>query len=245
MAHVRVLMPVVKQDRAQKAEAAWSAHGYKMLFYQDPGTTPFGLHPDSKSVIAPYRGVWHATNDLAREALKIGAEACLFAGDDMTPDPKHDANEIAEQYFSRFHDGFGLMQPCGDPQGTDSSGKSAAARICGSPWFGRGWIERSYGGHGPTLGDYYHFYGDEELAVIGEKLGVMWWRPDLTQFHYHWSFGHTQHEAYHGKAQKHWEADQALFFQRKAQNFPGHEPLPSRTVGGRADSVLPDEGGVV
>lgn len=222
---VYVLMPVVKIDRARAAEERWTKRGYRMLFYQDPGTKPFGMHPETRSWIAPYRGVWNATNDLARLALHLGADVCLFAGDDMDPDKNHTAEEIGRQFLERFPDGFGLMQPCGDPQGRDHTGKSAAARICGSVWFGRGWIERAYGGRGVTPGEYYHFYGDEELALVGEKLQCIWWREDLCQWHHHWSFGATKREVYHDKAQTHWMRDKALFEDRQKRGFVEAAPL--------------------
>lgn len=227
---VYALIPVVKKERAQAAEHRWTSMGYRVLFYQDPGTRPFGLEKHTRSWIAPYRGVWNATNDLARMAYLLGAEVCLFVGDDMDPDPNHDAEAIATQYLNRFPDGFGLMQPCGDPQGVDGTGRSAAARICGSVWFGRGWIERAYGGRGPTPGEYYHFYADEELALVGEKLGVMWWRPDLTQWHHHWSFGASKREWYHDKAQTQWDRDKRLFGERRNRAFIEADPLPAEAA---------------
>jgi hypothetical protein len=109
----------------------------------------------------------------------------------------------------------------------DGSGKSAATRICGSAWFGRGWIERAYQGLGPTWPNYYHFYADEELPAVAEKLGVMWWRPDLTQFHAHWSWGHTARQPYHQETSgKHWASDKDLFLKREAAGWPFHHPKP-------------------
>jgi len=221
-ARVCVVMATVKPDRAQAASKAWHDAGYRMVVVQDEGTTPFTNNP---TLIGPYQGVWKATNAMSLFALELGADICVFAGDDMTPDPSKTAAEIGAEYLQKFPTGLGVMQPCGDPQGKDGAGKPAAARIAGSAWFGKEWIKRAYRGLGPTDGRYWHFYGDESLARVAEKLGLMWWRPDLTQMHLHWSWGHTKREDYHAKNQKHWLDDQTLFRESEAKGFPEGELL--------------------
>jgi hypothetical protein len=208
-----VVMPTAGAAHVPATVSRWKAKGYKLALFCDEG-----MHIDGADLIVSgtYRGVWNACNETARAALEHGAEVCLFAGDDMEPDPHHTAEEIAAQYLERFPDGSGLMQPCGDPQGD-----GAARRICGSAWFGREWIRGAYEGRGPTNGDYWHFFGDEELALVGEQLGLLWWRPDLTQFHRHWSWGHMPKQAYHTKNQHWWYRDRDLFEARRAAGFPG------------------------
>lgn len=219
---VFVLMPVARADRAKAAVKTWTAAGYDMVLYQDSGTTPFTQQP---TLTGPYSGVWNATNLLARFALSLGADICVFAGDDMEPDPKKSPAEIGREYLEKFPTGLGLMQPCGDPQGVDGSGRPAAARICGSPWFGVEWIQRAYRGRGPTLGLYYHFYADEELYELAYSKNLLWLRPEITQQHLHWSWGHTQRQPYHERANTHFQADQQLFFKRQREGFPGGEFL--------------------
>ena len=58
------------------------------------------------------------------------------------------------------------------------------------------------------------------MAQYAERLGVMWWRPDLQQFHRHWSWGHNKKQDYHEKNQAHWNADQETFRGRKEAGFP-------------------------
>lgn len=216
---VYVTMPTALAAHAQETFAKWKAKGYKLALFTDAGKHP----PEADLLIsATYPGVWRACNALAKAAVECGADVCLFAGDDMDPDQNYTAQEIAEQYLGRFPTGAGLMQPCGDPQGQLIDGKRNAARICGSAWFGKEWIEKSYGGRGPTPGMYWHMFGDEEMAEVGNKLGLLWWRPDLTQWHRHWSFrGGTPKQPYHDAANSHWTADQDTFKRRKAEGFPG------------------------
>ena len=222
--NVYVLMPVAKKERAAAAAGRWMKRGYRMLFYQNKGTEQF---TNEVTLVDNYFGVWNACNKLALLAQCLDRihkmDACVFAGDDMEPDPMKTANEICREYLDKYPDGEGVMQPSGDPQGVDASGLPAAGRICGSAWFGRDWIERSYGGRGPTNAAYWHFYADEELALVAAKLGLLWWRPDLSQMHLHWSWGHMPRQDYHERNQQHWDDDKALFLARQGAGFPGHE----------------------
>lgn len=225
MLDVRVLMPVAKQERAQAAADIWLKAGYGMVFYQDAGTSEFVKHARAGTLIGPYHGFWRAINLMAQHAFDDHADLVLFAGDDMEPDPKKHPHEIAEEYLHRFPDGFGVMQPSGDPQGKDESGRSAAQRICGSPWWGPGWNTRAYQGRGPVDGRYHSFYADESMYEVAKKLNVLWLRDDLTQFHKHWSWGHTQRQPYHEKNQTRWLNDKCIFDNSKSKGFPEGEPL--------------------
>lgn len=215
--NVYVAMPVVLKARAIAAKERWVDMGYRMAFFQDAGTDPF---TDELTVVREYRGVYEAINRMSRAALQAGADVVLFAGDDMFPDPNHRADEIAAEYLDKFPDGYGVMQPCGDRQGCDDQGVPAARRICGSPWYGTGWINRAYGGRGPCWPDYHHFYGDEDLKIVAENLGVLWMREDLYQDHAHWSFGRMPRQFYHDRNQAYWAADKLLFEERKKEGFP-------------------------
>jgi hypothetical protein len=209
--NVWVIFPSANHDKAEEAQRRWKAQGYNVATLFDGSD--------------PYRGYWHSINRLVKD---VGNKADIFvaAADDIDPDMSATAEEIGDDFLLRFPGGFGVMQPCGDPQGEIMDGKHAAARICGSPWFGRGWVERAYGGRGPMPTEYFHFYGDEELKNVAEKLGVLWMRPDLTQFHRHWSWGHSKQADYQKRnSAGHWTKDRMTFMQRQAQGFPGHEPL--------------------
>ena len=62
-------------------------------------------------------GVWNACNALAKTALECSADVCLFAGDDMDPDPTYtrfftpmrgalppDLDEIGRRYIGALAD---------------------------------------------------------------------------------------------------------------------------------------------
>lgn len=219
--NVWVLMPTALKEHVPATLEKWSKQGYQIGLLTDWGTaigktaSPVDLVVYAKR----YPGVWLSWNLLAQTVLRLRADVCVLVGDDMDPDPTKDAQQIAAEYLEKFPDGFGVMQPCGDPQGVDASGLCAAARICGSPWVGRAWIQFAYGGGGPVNAMYDSFYADEELKHYAEKMGRLWMRPDLSQFHRHWSWRHLPKQDYHERNQKQWEADKALFERRKASGF--------------------------
>ncbi|TVQ31334.1 MAG: hypothetical protein EA376_09490 [Phycisphaeraceae bacterium] len=137
----------------------------------------------------------------------------------MLPDPGHTADEIARQFAERFPDGFGVMQPQGDTYGL-------AQHYCGSPWLGRGWIERMYGGAGPLWPEYRHNWADNELYWTARCLDALWLRPDLEQRHEHFSRDGAEAPAYWTESvAKHDRTDAELFVRRSRAGFPGHEPL--------------------
>lgn len=199
------------------------------------------------------------------------AEWFVTGGDDVAPDANHTAEEIARQCSQHFKDiyrrvmysyasdysatlthqnhedlriisTFGVMQPTGD-RFADGS----IDRICGSPWMGREFCRRAYGGNGPMWPEYFHMFNDEELQHVAIKLGCFWQRPDLIHLHHWWgrrdlsinspATGWTGNPAAPTRAvapkhleransQENWDAMKAIFESRRRAGFPGHEPVP-------------------
>lgn len=226
MAKVFVVFPSASPTRAAESVEKWRYMGYQTGVYFNYGTQEAcGAH---KVWFGPYEGYWNACNYMAHIVVagEEKATICIFASDDIDPDPKYTAHEIGDQFLEHFPDTFGVMQPCGDRQGIDHTGKPAAERICGSPWMGADWVRRAYGGRGATDSRFFHFYGDEHLYEVAKKRGVLWMRPDLVHHHRHWSWGHSQQQIYQKRnADQHWEKDKALFMADKEAGFPGSEPL--------------------
>lgn len=219
-----VVFPSAITERANAAVDAWSAQGYRTLIYQDMGAVPckadmvrFGRFP----------GYYKIINHLVEDALCEGADVVTCAGDDMLPDPLASAQTIGRFYLSKFPNGEGVLQCCGDMQGLDRRGVQAAKRICGSPTFGRDWITRSYQGKGPLFSGYHSFYGDEDLKEVAEMLGLLWMEPTFTFLHKHWSWGHMSRQEYQERnSDNYWELDAELFSNRKREGFPDSELLP-------------------
>ena len=216
-----VLIPTALRGHAWPKIEKWKQQDYNVgLLVDQDYTTDAAGEPDADLVvIVRYPGVWKAWNILAKAAVGLGAQVCVLAGDDMDPDKHWSGPKIMAEYIEHFPNLDGVMQPCGDPQGKDANGVPAAARICGSPWVGQEWIERAYLGRGPVNSDYNAFYADEELLHYATRRGKLWMRPDLTQFHAHWSWGHLPQQEYHQRNQLKWQQDKDLFEARKAGGF--------------------------
>jgi len=225
--NIWAVFPSADPERARNAIERWYNLGYHVLAQTDKD---FGIRESAYIMVREYNGYWESINfiiaGILHERSALRADFVVAIGDDMEPDPNFTAQEIAMQMYEHFGDDPGVMQPCGDPQGKDATGQPAAARICGSPWFNRAWIDRAYGGNGPCPPYYRQFYGDEEIKYVSEMLGCLWMRPDLTQYHLHWSWGHSQRTEYQTENQKYWKQDQETFMGRKEKGFPGHELLP-------------------
>ena len=54
--------------------------------------------------------------------------------------------------------------------------------VCWSPWLGREWCERAYGGAGPIHPGFFHYYSTTNLLDVALRLGVLWYRTDIIQY---------------------------------------------------------------
>lgn len=224
-----------KKEPNEVAEAIrpWQEMGYKVGLFRDIGDPQVNADLVIKGV---YTGYPNAVNALCRSILtdpqrQAKVQFIVTGGDDILPDPDANPQDVAEECIDHFGNTYGVMQPTGDNWMMDASGKPASARICGSPWMGREFIERINGGNGPIWHEWYHFFCDEEMKCVTEKLGILWQRKDLIHHHNHWSRelgSRATRPAYLLKAQTNWEEAKALFERRKATGFPGHEPLPAQ-----------------
>lgn len=215
---------------AQACIEAWRVMGYSTAIRRDFGDE---IVDCDHLQYGAYEGYANACNGLIRDVMKIDTDAQWFvcAGDDTLPDPKRLACEIATSCTERFDGKFGVMQPTGD-RFADGS----IDRIAGSPWIGREFAERAYGGNGPYWPEYRHMFVDEEIMCVAQKLGVFWQRPDICQLHRHFM---RESDAIDSRAiakappshlveansPAHWTKYQGIFRARKAAGFPGHEPI--------------------
>jgi len=211
-------------DEAAKVLAMWRQQGYKIALLRqgDPVAADLPIPTDR------YLGWARSINRLARAIFAIDpdAEWIVSGGDDCHPDLAHSAEEIGRQCTEHFGGTFGVMQPTGDRWGEGTDG-ATIDRIAGSPWLGREWCERAYQGTGPLTEAYFHNYADEELQNVAIRAGVFWQRPDLIQHHAHWARKHPQNRpafAEYINGREYHEA-RAIFQSRRAQGFPGSEPL--------------------
>lgn len=219
---------------AERCLDAWAAKGYRIAVFRDSGE-PFPRCATFGDTMRPYPGYARAVNELALGILELDpdAEWIVTGGDDVWPDERWRAIDIGEECTRNFRGTFGVMQPTGDRWGADQAqpnfaGSAYIDRVCGSPWMGREFCERINGGQGPLWPEYTHMFVDEELQNVAQSLGILWQRPDLTQRHEHWARGaqRTVPEFLREvNTREHWNQYKALFEDRKANGFPGHQAL--------------------
>lgn len=234
---------------AERVLTLWRQQGYKIALWCDIQSEVGPKNPDYW-ICGDYPGYAKAVNELIKRVAFDYAEAEWFvcAGDDTEPDMGHTAEEIAAQCREHFADiqdaneerdygspTFGVMQPTGDrygesPNHPDPRMRSAYIdRVAGSPWIGREFAMRMYGGNGPYWPEYTHMGVDEEIQAVAEKYGVFWQRPDLIHLHRHWARARgqvTDMPAFLAKANspEEWKRYKKIFAERKAAGFPGSEP---------------------
>lgn len=202
---------------------AWHAMGYHTAVARE--AVDGEVNCSLLEVVQEYMGWPASVNHLAKIVLEKDS-SCLWivtGGDDYWPDPLKGAEEIAGEASAHFSGTFGVMQPTGDPW-SDSQGR-IIERIAGSPWLGREWCRRAYGGNGPLPPYYFHNYADEELQHVAKRLGVFWQRPDLVQQHKHWFHTKDKPAWWDSKCGADYNVSAAVFRDRLAHDCPGHEPL--------------------
>lgn len=238
----------------------WWTRGYRIAVWRDAGTE--ALKNADVTLWGDYPGYAKAVNRLVHQVMDSDKDAEWFVtgGDDIHPDLNHTAEEIAlecswhffephwrEAELQSSHYGgderraletFGVMQPTGDRWG-DKQG-AYADRVCCSPWMGREFCRRIYGGTGPIWPEFDHMFEDEHLQAVAQKLGILWQRPDLIHYHEHWvrkandagGFRSMEErdavEPKHLKAwsgKEHWDKSKAIFERLKAGGFKEAEDL--------------------
>jgi len=219
------IYPSANPERARESIKRWQRAGYYVAILFDNLKVGKAIKDivDASIFEETYRGYFASNNTLARLALSKDADIIVISGDDMSPDEDHEAEEIGREYLQVYPAGLGVMQPTGDVG-------LKCDTICGSPWVGRAWVRRAYGGRGIFWPGYKHFYGDEELKDFSKSLGLLWQRSDITQYHDHPARTDRKKNPQHTDYQKnnsktYWHDDKILFRQRKAQGWPDSEIL--------------------
>lgn len=198
-------------DRSRITFDAWKGMGYRIAALVNGERLPYGC--DIVLGVEKYCGWAWAVNRLAR--MLVDFDFVVTGGADVFPDPTKAADAIASECVEYFGGTYGVMQPAGDKYGAIES-----RTACVSPWLGREWCQRAYGGTGPLHGGYYHFYADGDLMHTAKRLDRLWWREDLTQRHDHWLRRGDEQPAHLTAAAAANDSDKALFEARKAAGWP-------------------------
>lgn len=222
-----LILPSANPSKAIDTLPSWKKQGWAIAVLLDHGT--IDIEPyficDKVMYANPYRGYPAAIQQLIEGLPDV--QCFLAAGDDMFAPDNIMAGELADLFFERFPDGCGVLQCTGDPWAPDAYGTPAAARICGSPMFGREYARRANQGRGVFWPEYWHFFADEEMKNVTERQGILMQAPRFQIYHDHWHRDKRRRRPGHmAVARDSWAKDKATFETRKAAGFPGSELLP-------------------
>lgn len=207
------VLPTANEANCRAHLPAWRDMGYRVALLQDRAR--FGADADAIVEVAEYPGWGASVNRLFREVVPGSCDVIVAGGDDMLPDPTKRADEIRDEFLEHFGGSFGVMQPMGDDF-------EATRTICGSPWLGRAWMTRMYGGTGGMPEAYVHQWADDELYWVSRCAGAFWERRDLTQRHEHFLRKGEPAPAYWAEsAGRNDERDCLTFIARSRAGFPG------------------------
>lgn len=195
--------------RCENTLAAWRSAGYRSAVIAPAGSRVEGAA--ASAVIHPGEGIVSALNRLCREVVPREAEIVVLGPDDLLPDVQRPPARLADEFFDRFPDRYGVMQPDGD-------GRPIDLQRCSGAWLGRKWIDRAYDGQGPLCAEYAAGWADHELFWVAAGLGRLWTRPDVRQ-----DFVSRRPAGLRASPQDD-EHDARLFLRRAWLRFPGHAP---------------------
>jgi hypothetical protein len=153
----------------------------------------------------------------------------VTGGDDVFPDPRKRAEEIEAEFIEHFHGTLGVMQPVGGKPWSpklDAGGRNVVQRCAWSPWLGREWCKRSFGGQGPEWSEFWHYQGDAYLQIVAERLGLFWQRWDLSQEHENWKVVQRHRPDFLQRAKVKNDDDVVLMAKLIANGLPGSGLLP-------------------
>jgi hypothetical protein len=203
-------IPTIRPKRCGATFERWQQRGYRTAAAVDVGAD----FPDNADMVieVEYAGYGHAINRLCRAIPE--ADIVVIGGDDVYPDQLYTAQELGARFVARFPDLFGIAQPTGDGFGLHDL-------VCQSPWIGREWIAKAYGGRGPLHGGYWHYYVDQELHDVAHRTGVLAKWPDVSQYHDHWQRTKSHRPADLQRARDRWASDKRMYETRKEEGFPG------------------------
>jgi hypothetical protein len=205
---------------------AWKARGYRTAFIYERSDLA-ALPADHRVQQVRHGGYAASVNRLIASVLKAMPDCSIVVtgGDDTFPVTGLTAPELETQFFARFPDSLGVMQPTGDPwcgsRGPD--GRRSNEISAQSPWLGRAFCERAYQGHGPYWPQYFHYFADTELQAVAERLKVFWQRPEIADYHDNWKRRGAPRPKYLYEARQRRTNDEDLFLARRAGGFPGHQ----------------------
>lgn len=205
-------------DACRRVLGLWRQQGYKTAVLQVG--TPAEINADLTVRTPADAGVVANLNYLAERVMPKSADLAVFATDHTGPDTVFTASELADQFFERFPNGFGVMQP---------SAELSDRFTAPTPFVGRAWINGAYGGYGALHGGYRRWFG-AELCWAARALHAFWERADLAHHTVTGAGALSAATRRDHVAEAEFINDRIFFEQRVREGFAGCEPAGANRV---------------
>ena len=212
-----VAWPTNNIARSNETAKAWAGLRYQVAVATELPIPPKDICAHRVFNFTKYDGYYRSMNTVCQWLVReMKADIVVCAGDGIMPDTRYPAWGLGGMFVQKFPNGLGIMQAIGHRWQADRGPGQynfhdwpSTERRCESPWIGREFILRAYGGRGPYSDAYAQYYGDAELHDVAQKMGVLWRNENVAQRSIHWSQvgGPEGTEAQHQNYVKHYEND--------------------------------------
>lgn len=208
-----VAWPTIDLAEANKTAEYWQKMGYDVGIlvdesqYGDDFENPWNVN--ASITVEEWQGFPHAANEICTHFASL-YDIVIIGGDDVYPDKYNVARHLEAEFKEHFGGTFGVMNPTGDRYGLID-------QCCIAPWIGAEYIYALDGR--PYCEEYYHYFCDGELQDVAILNGSFWQRPDLSQYHDHWSRKGESRPKHLQRANQQHSDDKRTYEQRKAQGF--------------------------
>lgn len=192
----------------------WKAAGFKLFADIECGLVPCA----DETRMRAYDGHPRSSNRAIADCIALGADVVLNVNDDMYPIDMTADDLIRAWSFVFDLSTLGVMQCAGDMWGG-----MAWAAVC--PAVGREYAQRINGGRGLYWPEYNHYFADQEIREVAERLGKFHLHTSLKIYHDHHTRGGRDGLTAQNRAhtQSKHERDRQIYNSRLSANFPNHE----------------------
>lgn len=227
-------IPSANRPMALETLPRWKALGYRVAVQLDPDVKPLPHDICDLQFFRPYKGWAEAVNFLMQDGFEDTDTDTLYAtgGDDVLPDPNHQAHEVEDIFWDRFPDGYGVMQPAAPVPTAPEEKKQRGHIWAWSPFIGPEFIRRAYRGEGPMYPGYFHHFADTELAEVAKAQGCWFANEDLMHDHLYFRWAGLPKPSYRRNIRRAHPHDRELYRTRRQRGFPESHPVDGPYLSG-------------
>jgi hypothetical protein len=208
------VIPSTDPARANEMSERWSARGYRTCLVINKELVPPSMKSSMRAhqvfLVGGYEGWFRTMNFCCGVLFTQGqADVVVCSSDRILPSETGTAHEIATAFALKFPGGVGVMQPTKHGCPKDD---------LQSPWIGKPFWYKTYGGRGPFYERYFQYFGNRELYAVAQRMGALWEHEGIAQPRIPQDAPDFYQK--HNRAE-YFDKDASTFKEREAENFIG------------------------